>query len=199
MTYYMIFFLAGYILIPVRKITEATRTQRFYYLSEVIIVTIGMFRFSYMIENEAFADNFRDTLSIFLAWSCAITAIGFAKQFFNRDSVLRKLGNEAIYPFYLLHQPVIVAVGYFVIRWDIPVFLKAVIIVLSAFTTIVTLYWFIIRPFNLFRVIFGMKIKMKKEEEPVISLVLNPSFAETDESVSGMNQGPFKRNLALNR
>ena len=152
-----------------------------------------------MVEIEASADIIWDTLSIFLAWSCGITAIGFAKQYFNRDSDFRKLANEAIYPFYLLHQPVIVVIGYFVIQWDIPVLLKAVIMVLSAFTVIVTLYWFIIRPFNPFRVIFGMKMKMKKEEEPVISLVLNPSIAETDKSVSGMNHRPFKRNLALNQ
>jgi len=43
-----------------------------------------------------------------------------------------------------------------------------------------------------------MKIKMRKEEEPAISLVLNPSVAETDESASGMNHGSFKRNLAIN-
>ncbi|MBP1666283.1 MAG: hypothetical protein H6Q23_1143 [Bacteroidetes bacterium] len=184
MTYYIIFFLAGYILIPVTKITEAIRTQRFYYLSEVIIVTVGVFRFTNMIKNEVLAEMLRDTLSIFLAWSCAITAIGFAKQFLNRDSVLRRLGNEAIYPFYLLHQPVIVVIGYFVIQWNIPAPLKAFIMVLSAFTTIVTLYWFVIRPFNPFRVIFGMKIKMKKEKEPVISCVFKPSVAETDKSVA---------------
>ena len=169
---------------PVTKITEAIRTQRFYYLSEVIIVTVGLFRFTNMIKNEVLADMLRDTLSIFLAWSCAITAIGFAKQFLNRDSVLRRLGNEAIYPFYLLHQPVIVVIGYFVIQWNIPAPLKAFIMVLSAFITIVTLYWFIIRPFNPFRVIFGMKIKMKMEKEPAISCVLKPSVAETDKSVA---------------
>jgi hypothetical protein len=75
-------------------------------------------------------------------------------------------------------------IGYFVIQWNIPVPLKAFIMVLSAFTTIVTLYWFVIRPFNPFRVIFGMKIKMKKEKEPVISCVFKPSVAETDKSVA---------------
>jgi len=64
MTYYIIFFLAGYILIPVTKITEAIRTQRFYYLSEVIIVTVGVFRFTNMIKNEVLAEMLRDTLSI---------------------------------------------------------------------------------------------------------------------------------------
>ena len=50
-----------------------------------------------------------------------MTAIGFAKQYLNRNSGLRRLANEAIYPFYLLHQPVIVVIGYFIIQWDIAV------------------------------------------------------------------------------
>jgi peptidoglycan/LPS O-acetylase OafA/YrhL len=116
MSYYIIFFLSGYILLPVRNITEAMRKYRLWYLAEVIAITVFMFSVPRVVESETLSDLIWDVSSIFLAWSCAMTAIGFAKQFLNRDSEIRRLSNEAIYPFYLLHQPVIVVAGYFVVQ-----------------------------------------------------------------------------------
>jgi peptidoglycan/LPS O-acetylase OafA/YrhL len=94
-----------------------------------------------------------------------MTAIGFAKQYFNKNSPIRKLANEAIYPFYLLHQPVIVATGYFTIHLGVAVAWKVVIVLLSSFTLTTAIYWFLIRPYNLSRIIFGMKKLEKTEKE----------------------------------
>jgi peptidoglycan/LPS O-acetylase OafA/YrhL len=163
-TYYIIFFLAGFILLPVRNITEAMRKYRLWYLTEVIAVTIVMFKVPYMARSEESGEIIRDVSSIFLAWSCAMTAIGFAKQYFNKNSPHRKLANEAIYPFYLLHQPVIVVTGYFTIHLGVAVAWKVVIVLLSSFTLTTAIYWLLIRPFNLSRIIFGMK-KLEKTEK----------------------------------
>jgi len=168
-TYYIIFFFAGFILLPVRKITEAMRKYRLLYLAEVIAVTIVMFKVPYMTRTEESGDIIRDVSSIFLAWSCAMTAIGFAKQYFNKNSPLRKLANEAIYPFYLLHQPVIVITGYFTLHFGVAVVWKVVIVLLSSFTLTTAIYWFLIRPFNLSRIIFGMKKLEKTKKDPVTS------------------------------
>ncbi len=165
-TYYIIFFLAGFILLPVRNITEAMRKYRLWYLAEVIAVTIVMFKVPYMARSEESGEIIRDVSSIFLAWSCAMTAIGFAKQYFNKNSPLRKLANEAIYPFYLLHQPVIVVTGYFTIHLGVAVAWKVVIVLLSSFTLTTAIYWFLIRPFNLSRIIFGMKKLEKTKKDP---------------------------------
>ena len=164
------------------------RRYRLWYLTEVIAVTVVLFRVSYMVESELFGDTIREVSSICLAWSCGITAIGFAKQYLNRTSEVRRLANEAIYPFYLLHQPVIVVTGYFITQWAIAVLLKAVIILISSFTITVTLYWFFIRPFNPLRVIFGMKKLRKEKEEAVITLVLNPVRVEADRPLSELDQ-----------
>ena len=197
--YYVIFFMSGFVLLPVRNITEAMRKYRLWYLTEVIAVTFVLFKVAYIVESEIFSDTIRDVSSICLAWSCGITAIGFAKQYLNRNSELRRLANEAIYPFYLLHQPVIVVTGYFITQWDIAVLLKAVIIMISSFTITVTLYWFFIRPFNPLRVIFGMKKLRKEKEEAVITLVLNPVRVEADRPLSEMDQKISGRKLTLNQ
>jgi len=183
-TYYIIFFFAGFILLPVRNITEAMRKYRLLYLAEVIAVTIVMFKVPYMARSEESGEIIRDVSSIFLAWSCAVTAIGFAKQYFNKNSPLRKLANEAIYPFYLLHQPVIVLTGYFTIQLDVAVAWKVIIVLLSSFTLTTSIYWFLIRPFNLTRIIFGMKKTEKTKKEPGTTNALEPVTVKNEMSLS---------------
>jgi len=183
-TYYIIFFLTGYILLPVRNITEAMRKYRLLYLAEVIAVTIVMFKVPYMARSEESGEIIRDVSSIFLAWSCAVTAIGYAKQYFNKNSQLRKLANEAIYPFYLLHQPVIVITGYFTIQLDVAVAWKVIIVLLSSFALTIAIYWFLTRPFNLTRIIFGMKKTEKTKNNPGTTNALEPVTVKDEMSLS---------------
>ena len=94
---------------------------------------------------------------LFLAWSCGLAAIGYAKQYLNRDTRFRKVANEAIYPFYLLHQPVILILGFFLIKIEMPDFVRFLILTVSSFGISCALYWFLVKPFNVTRVVFGMK------------------------------------------
>jgi glucan biosynthesis protein C len=183
-TYYIIFFLAGFILLPVRNITEAMRKYRLWYLAEVIAATIVMFKVPGLAKSVDSGEIIRDVSSIFLAWSCAMTAIGFAKQYFNKNSPLRKLANEAIYPFYLLHQPVIVVMGFFTIHLDLAVIWKVIIVMFSSFTLSASIYWFLIRPYNLLRIIFGMKKLEKTKKDSEISHVIEPVIVKNEMSIS---------------
>ena len=47
--------------------------------------------------------------------------------------------------------------GYFVVQWAIPDLLKWLIIVPVSFVIIMALYEFLVRRFNVMRVLFGMK------------------------------------------
>ena len=104
----------------------------------------------------------------------------FSWHHLNRDSKFRKLANEAIFPFYLLHQPVIVVVGYHVVSLPIPVLLKVVLITFSSFAVTTGLYWLLIRRINFLRLIFGMKMVKKEMQEPEASPVLSPALAGTN-------------------
>jgi hypothetical protein len=64
--------------------------------------------------------------------------------------------NEAVLPFYVLHQSVLIYVGYVVVQWDIPALAKWLIIAPLSFAIIVGLIA-IIRRVNVLRFLFGMK------------------------------------------
>ena len=65
-------------------------------------------------------------------------------------------GNEAALPLYVLHQPVIVAVAFTVVRWTAPSIVKYIVIVAASFAICVVFYEWLIRRFRLTRFLFGM-------------------------------------------
>jgi peptidoglycan/LPS O-acetylase OafA/YrhL len=66
-----------------------------------------------------------------------------------------------VLPFYILHQTVLLTVGYFVVRWPIPDLLKWAIILVVSFAIIMALYEFLVRRINVLRFLFGMKLLRK--------------------------------------
>jgi peptidoglycan/LPS O-acetylase OafA/YrhL len=153
----LVFFLSGLILVSNTKLRDSIMKQRRLYLIQTVLITIFMFSTPHLFGNEKAAGTAWDIAAIIVAWSCSMTAIGYTRRYLNRNSKFRKLANEAIYPFYLLHQPVIVVVGYYVTEWSIPILMKALIITGLSLLIVVTVYWYIIRPVNVLRIIFGLK------------------------------------------
>ena len=64
-------------------------------------------------------------------------------------------------PFYLLHQTVILCVGWFVIRWQLGILLKFLIVVGISFPLILVLYELSVRRLDPVRFLFGMRPKRK--------------------------------------
>ena len=168
MAFYIIFFMAGFILLSNKNIIESIRRQKNLYLVEAALATAMMFASPHLFADESAVDLAWGISSIFLAWSCGLAAIGFAKQYLNRDTRFRKLANEAIYPFYLLHQPVILILGFFLIKIEMPDFVRFLILTVSSFGISCALYWFLVRPFNITRVVFGMKLVARSKRQPTL-------------------------------
>lgn len=162
-TYYLLFFLAGFILITDDNLVEKIKEQRNLYLTQAVIFTAIMFASPYVINNATILNYFYGTSGIALAWSCGLAAIGYAKKYLNSDSKLRKLANEGIYPFYLLHQPIIIVLGYYTAQWQGVLLLKFITLTSLSFILAVGIYWYLIRPFNFMRIIFGLKV-IKREK-----------------------------------
>jgi peptidoglycan/LPS O-acetylase OafA/YrhL len=70
-----------------------------------------------------------------------------------------------VLPFYIFHQTIILCVGWFVIRWNMGMPWKFLIIAVVSFALIMVLYEVLVRPFNLVRFLFGLRPK-KKAAEP---------------------------------
>jgi hypothetical protein len=66
-------------------------------------------------------------------------------------------GQEAILPFFVFHQPVIIVISYFVVQWETAILPKLLVIVLASFVATIGIYELVIHPFEPLRILFGMK------------------------------------------
>ena len=65
--------------------------------------------------------------------------------------------SEAVLPIYVLHQTVIVLLGFYIVTWPINSGLKYVAIVLTSMVTAFVIYDVAVRRSRLTRFLFGMK------------------------------------------
>ncbi len=92
-------------------------------------------------------------------WCWILALTGYALKYLNFSNRFLRYGNEAVYPFYILHQTVMIVIGYYVIQWNMGVVPKFFIIAFALFGATMLIYELLIRRFNLMRVLFGLKPK----------------------------------------
>jgi surface polysaccharide O-acyltransferase-like enzyme len=74
----------------------------------------------------------------------------------RRDQVIR-YANQAVLPVYVLHQTVIVVIGFYVVQWQVGALVKYVVISLASLAATLVLYDVAVRRTALTRLLFGMK------------------------------------------
>ena len=156
-TAYLIFFLAGFILLPVKSIAGAMTRYRRLYLAETAVLMAVILLVRGRAGEARAAEIIYDVAALAMSWTCAVAVTGYGRKYLDRNSSFRKTANEAIYPFYLLHQPALVITGYMVVNLSIAVVWKVSLVMVSSLILIISVYWFLVRPFNVSRVLFGMK------------------------------------------
>ena len=100
------------------------------------------------------------------SWSAVVFVLNFGARYLNTSRRLLTYGNEAVLPFYLFHQTIILCVGWYVIHWDIGIMIKLLIIAIVSFPLIMILYELIVRRFNIIRFFFGMRPKRMPQAGP---------------------------------
>lgn len=97
-------------------------------------------------------------IRVILVWNVLFFILYLGDKYLNVNNRALKYTSEASMPFYVLHQPIIIMLGFFIynLKWAVPV--KLVLLVPAAFTIIMILYHFIIRRINWLRVLFGLRM-----------------------------------------
>ncbi len=65
--------------------------------------------------------------------------------------------GAAVLPLYILHQPIVVAVAYGVVRWEAPIPLKYAVLAVTSFALTVAAYDLFVRRARVTRFLFGMR------------------------------------------
>lgn len=161
---YPLFYIGGFVILPNERLQNHIVRMRWPHLGMGLIFSSAyLFAEFQTILPSLFpvADPLGKVLDCFVVWSWLLAVLGFGMKHLNFTNQFLKYANEAALPFYILHQTVVVALGFFVVQWATPDLLKYAIILVGSFSVIMGLYEFGVRRFNLMRFLFGMKLLTK--------------------------------------
>lgn len=159
--YYLWFLISGFIIVSGKRLQQSIMCHRWMSLllgvAFSVVYLFPLFSPSSMVPPNGIL-HWAHTFIYFLnAWCWLLAILGFGMRLLNYDGQLLQRANEGVLPFYILHQTVLVVIGYFVMTWEIHDLLKWAVVYTGSFIVIIAMYLFVIRPFDLFRFLFGMK------------------------------------------
>jgi surface polysaccharide O-acyltransferase-like enzyme len=102
-------------------------------------------------------DIFLTFLRTLNVWLTLLVILGYGRKLLNFHHPWLDYANEAAFPIYVIHQTVIVAIGYYVVPFEWNVFAKFVVILVASFAVSFLLYEGVIRRIALLRWLFGVK------------------------------------------
>ncbi len=92
-----------------------------------------------------------------VSWSAMLTLVGYASEYCKSSPRWLREANSLIFPFYILHQTVIVTLAFYIVQWQSTITVKSMALLFFSFVICVVTCYVIIRPFNLTRRLFGVK------------------------------------------
>lgn len=159
---YFVFFVYGYLIFSSEQIQETISRHSTVLLIVAALLTVAHLVFSFVPSLEAMYDTWLFNLRGFCAWSWVLGLVGIGRRLLNRNNRLLGYANEAVLPFYILHQPIILVIGFFVVQLNIVIALKYLIIATTSFIAILAVYELLVRRINVLRLLFGMRSKFNK-------------------------------------
>jgi len=165
LAFYAVLFLIGYMLAADERFTESIKRHGWIALVLGIVGFAGMGMFILALDYSMFDSSFSLQFVLYQAivgvgtWGFIVFLMSMAAKHLKRSSKFLAYCNEAVLPFYIFHQTVILGIGWFVIRWNMGVFPKALIIIVTSFAATLILYDVFVRNSSVLRFFFGMRPK----------------------------------------
>jgi hypothetical protein len=165
-TFYFMFFLMGIICYSIPDLWKAIGDNRNSLLTALLVSLIPFytcyFHYRELIVlpwDERTIEIIFDVTALFVSWFTVITIIAFGQHYLNKPHPWLSKINEGLYPFYILHQTVIIAIGYYICQLDWSITAKYWMISLLTAIFCVSVYLTLIRTNKLMRFLFGLKMK----------------------------------------
>ena len=126
------------------------------------LISFSCLLFIWLFLQDSVAVHFTEALlKVTNLWAWIITIFGYAARYLNRPGKYLAYCNQAVYPFYILHQTVTVVLGYFIYDLNLRLAPKFVILLAGTFGISWLIYEFLIRRVSLLWPMFGLKRRVK--------------------------------------
>ncbi len=154
---FITFFFYGFLLISIGDGFWATimrhRRKYLYYGLLGFSLLMGL---RVLFEDSTLVHFIEALFKVFNLWSWIVCIMGYAAAYLNRSNSVLLYANQAVYPFYILHQTIMITIGYYLIDLDWGFWPKFSLLVLGTFGGAWIIYEFGIRRWRWIRPLFGL-------------------------------------------
>jgi membrane-bound acyltransferase YfiQ involved in biofilm formation len=105
-----------------------------------------------------FADEIRMLITYCNRWLWIIAIFGWGHRLLNRPSAWLSYATQAVYPWYILHQTLIVVIGAHLARYSLGSVVEPALVLSGTLAGCFVLYEFVIRRVRLLQPLFGVSI-----------------------------------------
>ncbi|MEH6679868.1 MAG: acyltransferase family protein [Sediminicola sp.] len=155
-----ILFLYGFLLISVKQVfwTTVEKYRRLFLAFGIIGFTLFLV-IVFGFEDTTLVHYTEAFVKVFNLWSWILAIFGYASKYLNKPSNILRYCNEAVYPFYILHQSVMMVSCYYLRDLPWSLFTKFMVMVPFTFLGSWAIYELLIRRWKWVRPLFGLKPK----------------------------------------
>ena len=90
-----------------------------------------------------------------LCW--LIVLLGISQRSLNFSNRFLEYASEAVLPFYILHQTIIIILGFYIVKTNYPLMVKYIFINVISFALTVAIYDITVKRLGVLRFLFGMR------------------------------------------
>lgn len=166
------FVIFGFLVFSDDRIQQAIVRQRRLALALALVLTLGAsFVAGWAGEHPGLGTLVGVMLLLgLLIWSTILAIVGHAMRYLTGNHPRLAYANEAVLPIYVLHQPVILMVGFFVVPLALPILSKYLIILALSLGVTLALYEYGVRRWNPVRRLFGLKPRRPAERRGTLAV-----------------------------
>jgi len=163
---YLVFFISGYLMFSNTRIQENIKRYAWVALIMALVLLVLDYLAQFRVIKLSIPETTGAGIGIWTfltlkSWCFLLVILGFGSRYLNFKNRFLGYANEAVLPFYILHQTVIIIIGFFVIQLSIGIAPKYFIVATSSFVAIMAIYELLVKRINILRFLFGMRWKKK--------------------------------------
>lgn len=155
---YLMLFFFGFVLMGINTAFWRAVQQRRKVNLTIALVTFTIYALLHQLVEHTVTMHFiRTFFKVAYLWSSILALFGYAVTYLNTESRFLRYSTEAVYPLYILHQTVTIAIGYYLMNLNWGFWSKFSIMVVGTFGISLLLYECVVKRLRWVRPFFGLK------------------------------------------
>ncbi len=158
--FYITIFFYGFWLVSDDRMLQVVRQNRYHALIVAIVLSLSMYLSGIGILPLPGAVWL--AVNAIACWCWLLAIIGIGSLLLNFTNRVLKYASEAVLPVYILHQTLIITIGFYVIQWNTGVAPKYFFIAIATLISSLAIYE-VVKTNNVTRFLFGLRLRKKSK------------------------------------